>query len=263
MAKHSRIWNRSVYDKYLREGRGCGRGSDYKPWVLIQDFASQGIVSRVKGQTTGRIHHLMSKNELSYFYLLDWSDDVEDIREQYPLSDLDMALKIASQTDIKYPTDNTSGFPYILTCDFMITTHKGLKARTVKISSELKEKRVIEKLEIERRYWDNYGIDWKIVTENEISYIKAKNIEWLYSSQNFDLASESDELRDAVLVMLEMFKVSEYSVLETIKEIEKKFSLTKGMGLMLFKHLALNKKIALDLNKTLDLKNIKKVSVIK
>jgi len=168
MSKYSRNWNRSIYDRYLREGRGCGSNSDYKPWIYVQSFSSKGIVSRVKGQKTGRVHHLMSNNELAYFYLLDESDDVLDIREQYPLLDLSTAIKGASQAGIKYPVDNISGFPYVLTCDFMITTKQGLRARTVKMSSELNQKRVLEKLEIERRYWDIYGIDWKIVTEKEM-----------------------------------------------------------------------------------------------
>jgi hypothetical protein len=122
---------------------------------------------------------------------------------------------------------------------------------------------VIEKLEIERRYWEIHGIDWKIVTENEISYTKAKNIEWLYSAQNFNLTNESDELFGAALTMLEMFEVSENSVNEVVNEIEKEFSLINGIGLMLFKYLAFGKKITFDLDKTLVLKNIKKVSVKK
>lgn len=85
MSKHSRVWNQSIFEKYLREGRGRGDGPGYMPWIRIQDFASNGVVSRVKGRKTGRIHHLMSNNELAYFYLLDWSDSVLDIREQYPL----------------------------------------------------------------------------------------------------------------------------------------------------------------------------------
>ena len=169
MSKHSRIWNQEKYKEYLRKGRGQGTGAEYKAWINIQDFASHGIVSRVKGHKTGRIHHLMSNNELAYFYLLDWSDEVKDIREQYPLLDLDSAAAIAARAGIKYPADNISGFPYVLTTDFMITTNQGLKARTVKMSSELNKERVLEKLEIERRYWEGNGIGWKIVTENEIS----------------------------------------------------------------------------------------------
>jgi hypothetical protein len=174
-----------VYEKYVREGRGYGSGSDYTPWIRIQDFASRGIVSRVKGRTTGRVHHLMSNNELAYFYILDWSDKVADIREQYPLSDLECAVKVAAQAGIKYPTDRVSGYTYMMTCDFMLTTTNGYNARTVKMSSELSNPRTLEKLEIERRYWLEQGVDWKIVTEREIPFQKAKNIEWLYTAQDW------------------------------------------------------------------------------
>jgi len=177
MAKHSRCWNQSVLEKYLREGRGRGDGPGYTPWIRIQDFASKGVVSRVKGRKTGRIHHLMSNNELAYFYLLDWSDYVLDIREQYPLLDLDCAINVAAQAGINYPTDRVSGYPYVMTCDFLITTVQGFRARTVKLSSELTNPRTIEKLEIERRYWNCQGVEWKLITENEIDYRKAKNIE--------------------------------------------------------------------------------------
>lgn len=67
MAKHVRTWNEAKYQRYLKEGRGQGDLSQYVPWVQIQDFPSKGIVSRVKGNTTGRVHHLMSNLELYYF----------------------------------------------------------------------------------------------------------------------------------------------------------------------------------------------------
>ena len=203
MPKHRRIWNASIREKYVREGRGCGSNSGYTPWVRIQDFASRGVVSRVKGRTTGRVHHLMSNNELAYFYILDWSEIVTDIREQYPLSDLDCAVKSAAQAGIKYPTDNISGFPYIMTCDFMITTSTGVKARTIKMTAELENARVLEKLEIERRYWVAQGVDWGIVTEREISRQKAKNIEWLYTALGFAITGREDELECGLLYVAE------------------------------------------------------------
>lgn len=81
MAKHLRQWDRAKYERYLSEGRGFGEGKDYKPWILVQDFSSQGTVSRISVYKSGRIHHFMSRNELYYFYILEWSDNVLDIRE--------------------------------------------------------------------------------------------------------------------------------------------------------------------------------------
>lgn len=82
MAKHRAQWTWRRYHKLLNEGRGQGTLSEYKPWITIHDLASRGVVSRVSGQKTGRIHHFLSKNETSFFYILDASDRVLDIREQ-------------------------------------------------------------------------------------------------------------------------------------------------------------------------------------
>ena len=54
--------------------------------------------------------------------------------------------------------------------------------RNIKQKKELDNPRVREKLEIERRYWSKYGVDWKLITEDEVNYQKARNIEWLYST---------------------------------------------------------------------------------
>ena len=63
----------------------------------------------------------MSDWELRFFYLLEWSDAVRDIKEQYPLLDLDLAFCIADEMGIEYPINSKSMTPYVLTTDFMLT----------------------------------------------------------------------------------------------------------------------------------------------
>lgn len=58
MAKRGRTWTNSKYERYLKEGRGTGEGKEYKPWLRIQDFPSNGRATRVLGNKTNRIHHL-------------------------------------------------------------------------------------------------------------------------------------------------------------------------------------------------------------
>jgi hypothetical protein len=144
MAKHQRVWNQCKYEAYLKSGRGQGEGATYLPWISIHDFSSRGLSSRVLSYKTNRVHHFLSRNELRFFYILEWSENVLDIREQYPMLDVELATDIAERANIRYPRDNISGFPYIMTCDFMITTTNGLKARTVKSVSDLKNKRTLE-----------------------------------------------------------------------------------------------------------------------
>ena len=254
VAKHRHTWNQGVYERYIHEGRGCGNGPGYTPWIRVQDFASRGTISRVKGRKSGRVHHLMSNNELAYFYILDWSDNVLDIREQYPLMTVESVMRIAERAGVRYPRDNVSGYPYVMTCDFLVTTTNGLKARTVKMTSELSNARVLEKLEIERRYWAGRGIDWKIVTENEIPYHKARNIEWLYATQYFDSVTGIPGYAAGALDMIKTwYEESGLSILEIAQAAEGEFMLKSGVGLSLFKQLVLNKTIHMDLDGKIDL----------
>ena len=41
----------------------------------------------------------------------------------------------------------------------------------------IEKKRVLEKFSIECQYWKEKGIDWKIVTEKDIQWDKARNLQ--------------------------------------------------------------------------------------
>lgn len=245
MAKRKFVWNEDVYRRRVSEGRGQGEKSQYLPWIRVQDFASSGTISRISGSKTGRIHHFMSSGEKDFFYLLEWSDEVIDIREQFPLHDLERATSIASEAGIRYPRDPVSGFPYVLTCDFMIQTQNGLKARTVKRSNELRKKRTIEKLEIERRYWHSLDIDWRLVTEYEIPIIKVRNIEWLHSSFRFSGRQDLALITDAVR---KYFDEKNNSILATARWIDQRFEFPDGSGLQIVKHLLWKKIITCNID---------------
>jgi TnsA endonuclease-like protein len=166
----------------IRKG-GNGRGQDYEPHIRVQNVPSKGRVSRAKGSKTGRPHHCLSKLEWYFFLILEWSLIVIDIREQYAL-DVEETVAIAAILGIRHPIDNKTKKPRPLTTDFVITvkSSKGTvdQARTVKYVKDLPSKRVMEKFEIERIYWERRGIDWGIVTEKEIDFTFAANIEKVY-----------------------------------------------------------------------------------
>jgi hypothetical protein len=125
----------------------------------------------------------MSKLEWLYFLILEWSPTVVDIREQYPL-ELKETLVIAERLGIVHPVDPKTRHPIIMTTDFLISIRSGVtkrdQARTIKPSEKLKSKRVHEKFEIERVYWESRNIDWGIVTEYEINKVVAQNVAWLH-----------------------------------------------------------------------------------
>jgi hypothetical protein len=183
MAKRNRRSNQKVINRRLKEGRGKGRGENYLPFLFIQDVASIGLATRDKGWITGRVHHFLSKLEWLFFLTLEWSLDITDIREQYPL-DLDETLAIARRLSISHPVDPKTREPILMTTDFLIAmrTPTGISefARTVKYKKDLASLRVMEKFEIERVYWQLRGVDWKIVTEQDIDPILTTNVRWLH-----------------------------------------------------------------------------------
>ncbi|WP_317853404.1 TnsA endonuclease N-terminal domain-containing protein [Lysinibacillus sphaericus] len=195
MAKRKSRWTEEKIGRYLKEGRGQGELSQYIPWLNVQDFSSNGNVTRINGWKTTRKHEFFSNLERSYFFLLDWSDDVIDIREQFPI-DRELTFKIAEEKGISHPIDNISNTIIPMTTDFLITLIKNKSrvylARTVKPCKDLEEPRIIEKFEIEREYWEKKGIDWGIITERELPTGLVKNIQWIHKFYFLD--SKEDEL---------------------------------------------------------------------
>ena len=260
MGKRNTTWDSKKIEQWIKEGRGQGEGNEYKPWLTIQDFPSMGRVTRVFGWTTQRIHHFFSDTQLKYFYLLDWEEKVIDIREHYPLIDLEVVLNDTTDLKIDKFVDKKTKEPYIITTTFLITLlnpdgQKSFAARSIKYASELSKKTTIEKLEIERRYWTAKGINWGIVTNKDINDVRAKNIEWIHSAMTSDDCNglsrdEFDDLLDGLLYRL---IDNQQNIREIISRFEKDYSLDAGAGLLLFKHLIAGKRIALDMDKPINL----------
>lgn len=179
MARRKYAWTEARVQKYFNEGRGQGEGAEYKPWLTVFDVPSMGRVHRVTGLTTRRTHHLLSDGEYRYLLQCDWQPEITDIREQFPL-DRELTYRIARALKIRHPRTQ-DGTPYVMTTDFLLTeeveSSRRLIARTYKQSQELSTPRVLQKLEIERRYWQYNDVDWAVVTEQDVDRQLVQNIQ--------------------------------------------------------------------------------------
>lgn len=192
-------------DRRLREGRGHGQGADYKPFIYTRDVSSLGRSHRLPGSKTRRLHHLLSDLELAIFLILDWSPRVIDIREQFPLR-VEDTVRIAEECGL--PHGRFQGTPQVLTSDFLVDfddPEQSAVAVQAKYSADLRKPEVIERLELERRYWQEKGIPWAIITEREISKDVFANIQWLYPAQSEDDIS-ADELEHYRKLFLHEFQ---------------------------------------------------------
>lgn len=164
-------------------------GTEYVPFLNVRSVPTRGKASRTMGYITSREHHVLSKLEAAVLCHFNWSDEIVDIKEQYPLLPMEALQNIATEAGIDYPS--FAGEPIIMTTDFLITVKRKGKiikcARTVKPSTDLSNdkinERLLAKFEIEKRFFKSKNIDWAIITEKDFSVVFVNNMEIVHSNK--------------------------------------------------------------------------------
>ncbi len=242
-------------ERHIANGFGAGAGASYVPWLRVQDVPSIGRSHKIQGVKIDRIHHLLSDLERSYFLVCEFSEDVVDIREQYPLLPIEHAQAIATSLDVRYPRYPRTTLPYVMTTDFLLTV-KDLNgnfrsvARTVKYRSDLVgkgSKRTLEKLEIEKRVWQSQGVDWKIVTDEFFTRDLIKNLGLIrrYSKLPRDLMKVPLHLN--FIDCLENSREYSWTLATCLRKIASLLSISYVDAQAIFFYLVWNKVLKIDL----------------
>jgi hypothetical protein len=200
--------------------------------------------------TVGREHHLFSDLEELVFLYADFSPHIVDIREQFPLFSRAETEEIAEEMGIKHPQH--AGSSDVLTEDFVFTTDDStnrLQARQVKYVSDLAKEGIREKLEIQRRYFERRGIEWRIVTERDLSTVISRNLRWLRRGafECFEDIVAKEFSRQVVLGR------SSETLARAIERAGSAVDLDKGQASLLFRRLVWNHDVELNINKPLEL----------
>ncbi len=231
MASYKKGFTEVKFDKWIKEGRGSGQHADYRPWLTVRDFPSLGRVHRVFGHKSKRTHHLFSDLELCVFLMLEWHSEVTQIREQFPL-ERDLTRRLAIDSGIKHP--NIAGLDQYMSSDFLVDSTDEKEPRWVlqaKYASALNDVRTVEKVELERRYWQEKTLPWYLITDQDVPDVVTNNIKWLYPAQR-------EEEKDAELALQQLefyahpFKKSPHkTVLVICKEMDIAYDLQLGESL--------------------------------
>jgi len=243
-------------ERKIKKGVGFGKLKKYEPWIKTQEVPSRGRSTRIKSWKTGRVHHFLSDLERNYFLLLEWDDDVIDIREQFPLLPIEATINVADSIAIRHPTNPKTKEPIVITTDFFVSLKQGNKvldiARTSKYTNELDKYRIIEKFEIERRFWASKGIDWGIVTEKEINTIMVENIRELH--QSYWLSEDPAFNKKNLEAFYELFSQISKSnpdlfIINLTNEFDRKRGCLCGTGIQILKYLMARKIIKTDMTR--------------
>lgn len=245
-------------DRYVAQGYGSGEGEAYQPWLRVQDVPSRGRSRKVAGMKVNRTHQVFSDLEYHYLTVLEFSERVIDIREQYPLFPTQEALQIAADIGIAYPRYPGTTVPYVMTTDFVVTCtdatgQKYTAARTLKYADELTEQksllRRLEKFELEQALWASKGVtDWAVITENMLGRTLTRNLEWLrQGGKSPQRHLVQPEVQRHFLDHLAYFASAERTLAAVIRSAANAIRLPYGDAVMLFKHLAWHKAVLLDI----------------
>jgi hypothetical protein len=251
-------------DNYVRQGYGHGEGATYMPWVRIQDVSSRGKSRNTRGIKTGRIHHTLSNLEYGYLLLLEFSDEVVDIREQFPIFPTGAAKRIAAELGIRFPVYASTQVPFVMTSDFRITLRnpdgtRHTAIRTCKYEHELLPHpdltRTIEKLELEKAVLLAEGYsDWKLVTDRAINHTLIDNLDWLHKRATIESGLRQPDLQQRFLDGLDHFDGTERTLSSVIRSVAKGIHVGYTDAVSMFKNLVWHKAITLDIaNTRLDL----------
>lgn len=261
MAKRRYEFDEAKIARYAKEGRGTGRGSGYRPWLMIQDVPSLGRSSRIHGFKSGREHHLLSDLEAGLFQILEWSDVVVDIREQFPL-DREVTRALATELGVAHPRDVKTGTDLVMTTDFVIDVRveQGMQQRAlaVKPADQLEKPRILEKLELERRYWRRESVPWHIVTDRDLPKQRVKMLHWLHEMRSLEHMEghHPDYWQDRCERFLTRLQQVRSGFIEHfLSSLEERDGFSLGEPMTVLRHLAANRVIGIDLDRSFSSKD--------
>lgn len=181
-----------VVTRWIADGFGQGLGAEYKPFMYVRDVPSVGLSSMLTSRLTRRTHHYLSKLELSVHLLAEFEEGTQDIREQFALLPWDETQQIADDTGIRHPIYPGTRTPIVMTTDLLITQVKdgrvAHRAISVKPAGDF-SLRTTDKLWIEQMYWKRRGVEWRLVTEEDIPKHKAVNLKFFELARITDVCS--------------------------------------------------------------------------
>ena len=177
--------------RWIKAGLGQGEGKDYKPFMYVRDVPSEGTSSMVQSRITQRKHDYLSIHEFNVHLLAEYGRSTIDIREQFALLPWHETQNIAASIGIRHPRYPGTNTPTVLTTDLLLTLKRADGMELVAVSAKLKKDltaRNLEKLLLERLYWNRRGVRWVLATEDNVHTTRASNLKFFELARNDERA---------------------------------------------------------------------------
>jgi hypothetical protein len=145
-----------LYKPYLRNrikrGLGIGQGLQYQSFLSVRDVPSKGHTHTIQGSKIPRRFLLLSDFEATHFLLRERDPNVIDIRENFPILDIDWTMEACARLGIRHHYKN--GYPFPCTLDFVISMVGEIPERveTVKVPNDAANEEVRKRLSVEANW---------------------------------------------------------------------------------------------------------------
>lgn len=163
-----------LYPPYLRSRirrkLGLGACAAYKAWRSAADGANKGKIGCVHGIRIDRRYELPDERARTYFFLIERASEIVDIRERWPILDINSTLRLSQKFLVNHPQHEI--FPEPLVLDFLITEMgpAGLRHRAVSLQSRPDRLAVRERRlnQIQQQWCKEHDIDWTVADTSRL-----------------------------------------------------------------------------------------------
>jgi hypothetical protein len=157
-------------------------GAIYRPFLTVRKVNKVGRRHWMFCSKQNREVHLLSDGERRAYTILLWLPGTISVMEQYAL-DIDETIEIARELGFVHPRNHTKNEAHVMSTDFVVQKWdpKSSAVKTIaftfKYSNQIfdeidgtqktKSYRTWQKFNIERKYWNNRGIEYRVLTEKD------------------------------------------------------------------------------------------------
>ena len=233
-----------------RRGHGIDVEVPHVPHLTIRNFSSRGFASAVANPDGSRAEHVMSRLEKGYLLLKRRDPDVVERREQVPLLPLEETEDIARTLGIR-PLRTPKRQPYVLTTDLVVRYRDGTREAAFVRPMALiaRTRRAFDKMMVEKTYWHRRGVDFRIVTDEDVPGVIISNLEMLHDNHAPPAGFEKAHARDLGLNALRaaLDGSSDEPLCRICRALDEVGGMPVGTHVALLKHFAFRRMLTINL----------------
>jgi hypothetical protein len=116
-----------------------------------------------------------------YFLLVERRKSTVDIRECWPILDIDRTLELCAKLDVRH--QYRGKYPAPFTIDFLITElvdgHIRYRAASIKTPGDSQDPKVRRRLEVENSWCREHGVPWTLVDTSQFDRMLLSNLQFM------------------------------------------------------------------------------------